>query len=160
MKILKKLLNKKIKKAKTYSSLDIMPIYNFYQCLDKKYNFMLVGEFDDVNNKEPSLQLEGDFLNLVFDLKRMNVSSIRKNAEVTYLTSLSLIENKEIYKIRAEMIKDSIKEIHEKRNDLNEICVFIESTLKINAIDVFKISVNRFFEYSERATKIIKNAAN
>lgn len=156
-------INLKAKKLGYYTSIDDIPIYNWNQIEQGKFEFL----FKDKQGKVPIFftQIISD---MFFQFEHINLDLIRKKHKAAYLLSLFVTKKDVKYlnqyrHLEAEIKKDESKKV--KRQTLNQKVNYIEETFnQIASIDVKKISTSRFYslyyQAIERNRKLRQDANN
>lgn len=138
-----------------YKRLDEIPIFNWFEVLNGKYNYLYKKRI----KKVPSI-FGQVYMNIFYQMDRINADYFRKIHKLAYLRSLHATTDQVRYLnqanfLEAEIIKTAKNP--DKGIGLNDMLNIIEETFNnIGMIDKYKMDAARFYSLYYRAEEKIK----
>lgn len=138
-----------------YKSINQIPLYNWFQIRDNKLTFLYKTKLI----KRIPYFFDEIIMNMVFEIESVDLTFIKKRAELAIMQSIAARTNNKTVKFQADVMAKELeerekKDIDRKGIELNEFIDYIELTFnQIGRIDPYKISAGRALSLLDKAIK-------
>jgi len=136
-------------KKKYYKSLNTLPIFNFEQCKKGEYQYLLIGNIDDLPEKYPP-SFVSIFMDMLFELEHANTDMVHTLYRIAKYDNKFAQTKEGKWKVKRDLLQyeydQKLKDKSESKQDFFTQVGIVEKFMK-REINVYTCPTNKYLGY-------------